>query len=111
MFIWSYYRLPETWNRSYHELDILFAKRVPAREFANTVVDPFNEHEANVLAERYTVSDETRRPSFVPSISKRVDKAEQAQRRASMGIEHGDVRQSSIAGGVSEYLKKQNLGA
>ncbi|KAI8692456.1 hypothetical protein LRP88_12652 [Fusarium phalaenopsidis] len=42
MFVWSYYRLPETWNRSYHELDILFAKKVPARQFATTVVDPFD---------------------------------------------------------------------
>ncbi|WAO84722.1 MFS domain-containing protein [Fusarium falciforme] len=42
MFVWSYFRLPETWNRSYHELDILFAKKVPARQFATTVVDPFD---------------------------------------------------------------------
>ncbi|PVH78505.1 MFS general substrate transporter [Cadophora sp. DSE1049] len=33
MFIWSYYRLPETWNRSYHELDVLFAKKFSARDF------------------------------------------------------------------------------
>lgn len=42
MFVWSYFRLPETWNRSYHELDVLFAKKVPARQFATTVVDPFD---------------------------------------------------------------------
>ncbi|MAD86658.1 MAG: hypothetical protein CL912_27190 [Deltaproteobacteria bacterium] len=53
MFVWSYFRLPETWNRSYHELDILFAKRVPARKFATTVVDAFNEHENAQLAEKY----------------------------------------------------------
>lgn len=41
MFVWSYFRLPETWNRTYHELDILFAKKVTARKFASTVVDPF----------------------------------------------------------------------
>lgn len=41
MFVWSYFRLPETWNRTYHELDILFAKKIPARLFASTVVDPF----------------------------------------------------------------------
>lgn len=45
MFVWSYFRLPETWNRSYHELDVLFAKRVPARKFATTLVDPFDEHD------------------------------------------------------------------
>ncbi|KAM0279953.1 hypothetical protein ACHAQK_002146 [Fusarium lateritium] len=42
MFVWSYFRLPETWNRSYHELDVLFAQRVPARKFASTTVDPFD---------------------------------------------------------------------
>jgi MFS transporter, SP family, general alpha glucoside:H+ symporter len=42
MFVWSYFRLPETWNRSYHELDVLFAKKVPARHFASTTVDPFD---------------------------------------------------------------------
>ncbi|KAF3759901.1 hypothetical protein M406DRAFT_51937 [Cryphonectria parasitica EP155] len=31
--IWSYYRFPETKGRSFEELDILFAKRVPARKF------------------------------------------------------------------------------
>ncbi|ABN67311.2 maltose permease [Scheffersomyces stipitis CBS 6054] len=34
-FIWSYYRLPETRNRTYEELDLLFEKRVPARQFAS----------------------------------------------------------------------------
>jgi SP family general alpha glucoside:H+ symporter-like MFS transporter len=46
MFVWSFFRLPETWNRTYHELDILFAKKVPARKFASTRVDPF-EHSGN----------------------------------------------------------------
>ena len=43
MFVWSYFRLPETWNRSYHELDILFAKQISARKFATTQVDVFDE--------------------------------------------------------------------
>ena len=42
VFVWSYFRLPETWNRSYHELDVLFAKRIPARKFASTLVDSFD---------------------------------------------------------------------
>ena len=42
MFIWSYFRLPETKMRTFHELDILFAKKVPARKFASTVVDPLD---------------------------------------------------------------------
>lgn len=41
MFVWSYFRLPETWNRTYHELDIMFARKLPAREFASTVVNAF----------------------------------------------------------------------
>lgn len=44
VFVWSYFRLPETWNRSYHELDVLFANKVSARKFASTVVDPFDQN-------------------------------------------------------------------
>ncbi|KAK3192262.1 hypothetical protein K4F52_001475 [Lecanicillium sp. MT-2017a] len=51
-FVWSYFRLPETWNRSYHELDVLFAKRVPARKFATTPVDPFDEHDIMKISGR-----------------------------------------------------------
>jgi SP family general alpha glucoside:H+ symporter-like MFS transporter len=45
MFLWAFFRLPETWNRSYQELDILFAKRIPARKFASTEVDLFEDEE------------------------------------------------------------------
>jgi SP family general alpha glucoside:H+ symporter-like MFS transporter len=31
--VWCYYRLPESRGRTYEELDILFTKRVPARQF------------------------------------------------------------------------------
>ena len=44
MFVWSYFRLPETWNRTYHALDILFAKKIHARQFAATMIDPFGLH-------------------------------------------------------------------
>ena len=107
MFIWSYFRLPETWNRSYHELDILFAQRVPARKFATTSVDSFDEHEANKLAERYSFSNPTRRPSHLPSISNMIhDKTEIAMRRASV-VADGEQRKSSISGPVSDYLQKK----
>jgi SP family general alpha glucoside:H+ symporter-like MFS transporter len=46
MFVWAYFRLPETWNRTYHELDILFAKRIPARQFASTIVDPLDQSDS-----------------------------------------------------------------
>jgi hypothetical protein len=106
MTIWSYFRLPETWNRSFHELDVLFAKKVPARKFATTNVDSFDEHEVNELAQRYSVADVTRRPSFVPSISARIvkDPVELAQRRASVATGAGGQRRSSIAQATSAYL-------
>jgi SP family general alpha glucoside:H+ symporter-like MFS transporter len=111
MFVWSYFRLPETWNRSYHELDVLFAKRIPARKFASTVVDPFNEHETNLLAQEYATADPTRRPSYIPSISKRIgDKAELAQRRASV-VSEGGQRKPSIAPAVTEFLRKKSVAA
>lgn len=31
--IWAYFRMPETMGRSYAELDLLFDRKVPAREF------------------------------------------------------------------------------
>jgi SP family general alpha glucoside:H+ symporter-like MFS transporter len=39
--IWVYFRVPETKSRSFAELDILFAKKIPARQFSKTEVDPF----------------------------------------------------------------------
>ncbi|WVQ69130.1 uncharacterized protein L199_007345 [Kwoniella botswanensis] len=36
--LWAFFRLPETGGRSFTELDILFANKVPARKFKNTVV-------------------------------------------------------------------------
>ncbi|KAF5236105.1 hypothetical protein FAUST_6715 [Fusarium austroamericanum] len=40
--IWVYFRLPEPRNRTYAELDVLFEKRVSARKFAQTDVDPYS---------------------------------------------------------------------
>ncbi|ETS86526.1 hypothetical protein PFICI_00354 [Pestalotiopsis fici W106-1] len=39
--VWIFFFLPETKNRSFAELDILFQKRTPARKFATTHVDLF----------------------------------------------------------------------
>lgn len=41
--IWTYFRLPEPRGRSFAELDLLFEKKVPARQFASTKVDVFEE--------------------------------------------------------------------
>ncbi|PWZ03711.1 general substrate transporter [Testicularia cyperi] len=42
--VWTYFRLPETMNRSYGALDILFEQKVSARKFASTEVDMFASH-------------------------------------------------------------------
>ncbi|KAF2134291.1 maltose permease MAL61 [Dothidotthia symphoricarpi CBS 119687] len=41
-YIWALFRLPEAKGRTYGELDMLFEKRVPARQFATTVVEPLH---------------------------------------------------------------------
>jgi SP family general alpha glucoside:H+ symporter-like MFS transporter len=42
-FIWTFFRLPETKGRTFEELDILFAKKVGAREFSKKHVDAYGE--------------------------------------------------------------------
>ncbi|OAA68570.1 Sugar/inositol transporter [Niveomyces insectorum RCEF 264] len=37
--VWGFYRIPETGGRTYEELDILFAEKVPARKFKDHQVD------------------------------------------------------------------------
>lgn len=112
VFVWAYFRLPETKDRSFHELDILFAKQVPARKFASTNVDAFDEHDNNQLAARYSVAGATRRPSFIPSVTDHLanhGRAEDqaAQRRASVISGPGAVRRPSIAPAVTDFLHKQ----
>jgi SP family general alpha glucoside:H+ symporter-like MFS transporter len=53
VFVWAYFRLSETKGRTFDELDTLFAKRVPARKFASTDVDAFNEEVNDQLAAQY----------------------------------------------------------
>lgn len=40
--VWTYFRLPETKDRSFAELDLLFRQKTNARKFHKTVVNPFN---------------------------------------------------------------------
>lgn len=49
-FIWAWFRLPESKGRSFEDLDLLFAKEVPARKFATYEVDAFDEGETRQLA-------------------------------------------------------------
>lgn len=37
--IWCYFRLPETKDRAFGEIDLLFENRVSARKFSSTSVD------------------------------------------------------------------------
>ncbi|KAH8668833.1 putative MFS alpha-glucoside transporter [Xylariales sp. PMI_506] len=41
--IWAFFRLPESKNRTFAEMDILFKQKVPARKFVNTKVDLANQ--------------------------------------------------------------------
>ncbi|EEU36196.1 uncharacterized protein NECHADRAFT_87129 [Fusarium vanettenii 77-13-4] len=45
MFIWIYFRLPETKGRTFEELDLLFAKGVPARKFSTYNIETFRDTE------------------------------------------------------------------
>ncbi|EHA46739.1 maltose permease MAL31 [Pyricularia oryzae 70-15] len=40
-FLWTYFRLPETKGKTFEELDILFARGVPAAKFASYRVDAY----------------------------------------------------------------------
>lgn len=42
IFVWSYFRLPETKDRTFEELDLLFAKGVPARKFKTYKIEAFS---------------------------------------------------------------------
>lgn len=46
VWIWAFFRLPETKGRTYEEIDILFQKRVPARKFKRYQVDAYDDETA-----------------------------------------------------------------
>lgn len=48
--IWTFLRLPETKNRTFEELDILFSKNLKAREFKSYRVDVLDVHACKVAA-------------------------------------------------------------
>lgn len=37
--VWTYFRVPETGNRTYDELDIMFERNVKTKDFKKYVVD------------------------------------------------------------------------
>ncbi|KAJ5219456.1 sugar transporter [Penicillium cinerascens] len=50
--VWTYFRLPEPKGRTYAEIDLLFERKVPARNFASTVVDPFASLDSLTISEK-----------------------------------------------------------
>ena len=44
-FVWCYFRLPEFKDRSYYELDVLFERKIPARQFKHTNVEALADDE------------------------------------------------------------------
>lgn len=53
IFIWSWFRLPETKNRTFEELDVLFAEKMPARRFKQTTVNAFDSSHTSALKDLY----------------------------------------------------------
>lgn len=49
--MWVYFRLPEPKGRTYAELDILFERRVTARDFSKTDTNPFRGETVDVVNE------------------------------------------------------------
>jgi SP family general alpha glucoside:H+ symporter-like MFS transporter len=45
--IWAYFRLPETRDRTFEEMDLMFMKGVPARKFSKHVIDADEEFDRN----------------------------------------------------------------
>ena len=53
-FVWAFFRLPETKGRTFEDLDMLFAKEVPARKFKSYEVDAFDEQETARVARKFS---------------------------------------------------------
>lgn len=112
-FIWAYFRLPETKNRTFEQLDILFAKNVPARQFSKTDVNAFDQSTTDDLATRYSITTmDQRRPSLVPSVTRAIaaktgrDAAYSSQRNSVEIGAAGGSRRPSIAADVTKYANQ-----
>lgn len=47
--LWAYFRIPEIRNRTYEELDVLFANKIPTRQFTRYKVDLYAEDPEQIL--------------------------------------------------------------
>ncbi|KAK0100515.1 hypothetical protein ONS96_007789 [Cadophora gregata f. sp. sojae] len=56
VFVWGYFRLPETKGRTFEELDILFAEKVSAREFKSHQLDSFQGRDVEEVARKLSVA-------------------------------------------------------
>ena len=56
--VWIFFCLPEPKGRSYSELDILFARKVSARKFKGTEVDPYRSEEIYPILQAGRDSDD-----------------------------------------------------
>ncbi|KAK7417645.1 hypothetical protein QQX98_004466 [Neonectria punicea] len=45
VFVWAYFRLPETKDRTFEELDLLFHKNVSARKFSSYKIEAFSDED------------------------------------------------------------------
>ncbi|KAJ8114718.1 hypothetical protein OPT61_g3462 [Boeremia exigua] len=63
--VWCWFRLPETKDRPFGEIDLLFENKVPARKFKHTSVDQF------VLVRDHDVTEKEQGPVQVEVISHR----------------------------------------
>jgi MFS transporter, SP family, general alpha glucoside:H+ symporter len=53
IFVWCFFRLPESKGRTFEELDVLFADKTPARKFKRTQVNAFDHSQTDALKNLY----------------------------------------------------------
>lgn len=66
--IWCYFRLPETKDRTFGEIDLLFEYKIPARKFKTTKVDRETQPSINFFPLQLTLSTE-----FAHNYSEKLD--------------------------------------
>ncbi|POS70952.1 general alpha-glucoside permease [Diaporthe helianthi] len=49
--VWAYFRLPEVKDRTYEELDVLFARKLSARQFKSAEVHVYEDSEYQIFLE------------------------------------------------------------
>lgn len=112
MTVWAYFRLPETKDRPFHELDVLFSKGISARKFHKTTVDAFDAVDVAKVAAEYDTPKALHRPSLVPSVTAALAKTGRdvaytnQAKEAAEANSRGGSRRPSIEQGTREYLEK-----